>query len=90
MISNELPVLRRELKKYSIKDIWNADEFGIFNQMPPRNTIAPATISARKKEDITCLPSYNADGSEKIPILFIGKSKNPRCFNEKSSSEFNI
>jgi hypothetical protein len=26
----------------------------------------------------------NADGSEKWPIFFIGKSKNPRCFKKKS------
>ncbi len=63
-----------------------------FYQMPPRDTIAPARIPGRKKkkERITSLACCNADGSEKMPLLFVGKSANPRCFNGRNSSELNI
>ncbi len=50
-IKSELPVLQEKLKKYTLKDIWNADEFGLFYQMPPRETIAPGPISGRKKKE---------------------------------------
>ena len=26
----------------------------------------------------------NADGSEKLPLFFIGRAAKPRCFNKKS------
>ncbi len=60
--------------------------------MPPRDTIALARIPGRKKkkERNNCLASCNADGTEKIPLFFVGKSENPRCFNGKKSSELNI
>ena len=29
----------------------------------------------------------NADGSEKMPVLFIGKSKRPRCFKAMSPAQ---
>jgi len=32
------------------------------------------------KERLTILACANADGSEKLPLLVIGKSKKPRCF----------
>lgn len=34
----------------------------------------------KSKERITVLVGSNMDGSEKIPLLIIGKSKKPRCF----------
>ena len=39
----------------------------------------------RAKERITVLVGGNADGSEKLPLLVIGKSKNPRCFKSVHS-----
>jgi hypothetical protein len=29
----------------------------------------------------------NADGSEKLPIVFIGKSAKPRCFKKKTPEQ---
>lgn len=37
------------------------------------------------KERITVLVGANMDGSEKLPLLVIGKSKNPRCFKNIKS-----
>ena len=33
----------------------------------------------------TVLVGANADGSEKLPLLVIGKSKKPRCFENVNS-----
>ncbi len=49
-IKSELPVLQEKHKKYSFRDIWNAEKFGLFYQMPPRETIAPGPIPGRKKK----------------------------------------
>jgi len=43
----------------------------------------------RSKERITVLVGSNMDGSEKIPLFVIGKSKKPRCFrNAKIPVEY--
>ena len=39
------------------------------------------------KTRITVAFTCNADGSEKWPIFYIGKSKNPRCFKKKSPAQ---
>ncbi len=38
----------------------------------------------KKKEKITCLPCCNAAETEKMPLLFIARSKNSRCFNSNN------
>lgn len=42
-------------------------------------------MSGKKKDRfrITIGFACNADGSEKLEPIFIGKSKNPRCFQKK-------
>ena len=50
-IKSELPVLQERLKKYPLRDIWNANKFGLFYQMPLRETIAPGPIPGRKKKE---------------------------------------
>jgi len=39
------------------------------------------------KFQVTVGFACNADGSEKLPAIFIGKSKQPRCFGKKSPAE---
>jgi len=43
-------------------------------------------MSGKKKEKfrITIGFTCNADGSEKLPPIYIGKSKQPRCFGKQS------
>lgn len=63
-----------------------------FYQMPPTQTISPAPIPGRKKkkERISCLACANAGGSERMPLLVLGKSICPRCSNEKTRSSLKI
>ena len=39
------------------------------------------------KNRITLGFACNADGSEKLEIFFIGKSKQPRCFGKRSPKD---
>ena len=66
-----MPHVIKKLLKYSMKDIWNADEFGLCYKFSPNSTVVPGRIPVqkKKKERLTYLSCANADGSEKFPIL---------------------
>jgi hypothetical protein len=72
------------MAKYSPKDIFNADEFGLFYSMLPDKTYTFEGASCKginvNKDRITILVCANLDGTEKLPLLVIGKSIQPRCF----------
>ena len=75
-----LPTL---LSNYSLENICNADEFGLFFQCLPNKSIhiKSEKCSGGKhiKIRITGLAVAKAVG-EKLPMFVIGKAKNPRCF----------
>lgn len=66
------------------KDIFNVDETGLFYRCTPDKTLAfkgqRCSGGKHSKERITLLVGANMDGSEKLPLVMIGKSANPRCF----------
>jgi hypothetical protein len=69
---------------YELKNIYNADESGLFFRLPPNKTLSlkgdPCNGGKNSKERITVLLACNADGTDKLPPLVIGKIENPRCF----------
>ena len=75
-----LPVLR----KYAPDDIFNADETRLYWRLLPDKTHAVAgkvcTGGKKSKERVPVLVCANMSGSEKLPLLTIGKFKKPRCF----------
>ncbi|UYV75787.1 TIGD4 [Cordylochernes scorpioides] len=84
------------LAKYSPQDIFNADETGLFYKLLPNQTMTirgeKCEGSKKSKEIITVLVCCNMDGSEKLPLLYIGKYRRPRCFhgmNIPSNYHFN-
>ena len=77
-----LPTL---IAHYEPKDIFNVDETGLFYQCLPNKTFTfrGENVSRAVKESkqrLTMLVGANIDGSEKVDLLIIGKSANPRCF----------
>lgn len=76
--------LKGHLEGYLAKDIFNADEIGLFYSVLPNKTMCFRGEHCHggklSKNRITILFLTNADGSEKFPLFVIGKSKNPRCF----------
>ncbi|GBN52936.1 Tigger transposable element-derived protein 4 [Araneus ventricosus] len=80
-IENQLPDL---IKGYEQKDVFNADETGLFYNLLPSKTLAIKSDTChggkKSKVRLTVLLCANADGSEKLPPLIIGKSKKPRFF----------
>ena len=75
-----LPTL---LSNNDLKDIYNADEFGLFYQFLPNKTYQLKSEKCYggklSKIRITSMAAANAMGN-KLPMFVIGKAKNPRCF----------
>ena len=57
--------------------------------MPPDQGLASKQMAGKKKEKfrITMFLTCNMDGSECLPLMYIGKAKKPRCFKKQSSAE---
>ena len=71
------------------KDIFNADETAIFFRALPDRTLEFKQTKCHgtklNKERLTALVCANMTGTEKMPLLVLGRSKNPRCFKHVKS-----
>ncbi len=81
-IQLQLPGLCSRLSNYSLRDKFNADEFGLYYSLPPTQTIGPGRLPGKKKikHRATVLACSNADGSEKLVPLVISHALHFRCF----------
>ena len=75
-----LPTL---LARHQLKDIFNADGFGLFYEALPSKSLyfrgKRCSGGKHKKARFTGMAASNVL-DEKIPMFVIGKSANPRCF----------
>ena len=90
VMSAEMKILRVKLSKYSVNDNFNADECALYYRLPPTTTIGPGPLPGKKKEKYRVSVSVcaNGDGSERRPLLVSGNSKRPKCFSDKSRTDF--
>lgn len=76
-------------KGYKPKDVFNADETGLFfNLLPDKSYVVKGDSchgGKMSKLRLTVLLCCNSDGSEKLTPLVVGKSRNPRCFKNVRS-----
>ncbi|VDO38331.1 unnamed protein product [Heligmosomoides polygyrus] len=76
------------LEQFSEENVFNVYETGLFWRLLPSKTMAfkgdRCTSGKRSKERITVLVGSNMSGTEKMPLLVIGKSRSPRCFKNAS------
>lgn len=77
--------LKRLVEKYQPNDIFNADETGLYYKLFPDKSLVfkgegNGHGGKRSKQRLTALLAANMTGTEKLPLLIIGKSANPRCF----------
>ncbi|XP_060998493.1 tigger transposable element-derived protein 4 [Dama dama] len=77
-------ILPYYLNDYHPKNVFNVKETGLLYRMLPTNTFAfkgeTCSIGKLCKDRITLVVGTNMDGSEKLPLLLIGKNRNPHCF----------
>ena len=77
-----------KISEYSINDVFNADKSGLFYKLAPDSSIGPSRISGKKKKKrLSLLACVNGDGTEKLPLEFIGKSKKLKCFDGNTVNE---
>ena len=71
------------VKGYELKDIWNADETGLFWRALPDKSLSVSKGRCKggkyAKQRITVLLIANALGEKETPVI-IGHSQKPRCF----------
>ncbi|XP_050037923.1 tigger transposable element-derived protein 6-like [Dermacentor andersoni] len=83
---NTLPAL---ISDYALRDVVNADEAGLFFNFQPERSLCVKGQACqggpKSKERITVLFCVNADGSEKMQLTVIGKSKQPRSWDNVTS-----
>lgn len=77
------------LKEYTPANVYNADETGLFFRCLPDKTLdfknKDCHGGKQSKERITALVCANMSGTDKRPLLVLGKSAKPRCFNNVKS-----
>lgn len=78
---------KSEIEAFNPADVFNCDETGIFYRCLPNRTVSlkgsKCHGGANSKERVTALLCCNMTGTEKLPLLVIGKSETPRCFPKK-------
>ncbi|POW18762.1 hypothetical protein PSHT_05563 [Puccinia striiformis] len=86
VIAEERTRVSELIQGFARKDIWNMDETRLFYSMPPDRGLAKEKCSGLKasKTRITIAVTTNSDGSEKLPLLIIGKWAKPKAFKKKS------
>ncbi|KAE9043477.1 hypothetical protein PR003_g20689 [Phytophthora rubi] len=77
--------LRGIIATYSHSYIYNMDETGFFYANVPRGSmcIREAPPLKQSKSRITLVVCTNATGTHKLPLIFIGKSRQPRWIKNK-------
>ena len=89
--SKTIPELLEE-EQITLSQLYNGDETGLIYRKTLSKTYTLPTedkhLSGRKqpKEQVTLLVGSNASGTDKLPLIMIGKFKNPRCFNKINPS----
>ena len=60
--------------------------------MAPTKSISKSSFPGRKssKKRLTVVLTSNRDGSFKLPLLFVGTARQPRCFKGKSAEELGL
>ena len=91
-VQAEIDSLREKIKQYSPANVYNMDETGLFfKALPNRSYLkkkdtknARGTKLMKAKDRVTLYVTTNADGTDKVPLSLIGKSKTPRCFKNRT------
>lgn len=79
MIENQRVALREITNKYTLADIYNANEFSFFYTLLPDRTIVNTSEKETLNKNthrISVMVCCNADGSDKQRLIVINKSKN--------------
>lgn len=77
--------IRDHVRRYHPADVYNMDETALYYKAVPRTSVCLRLAPALKqnKSRVTMVVAANADGSDKLPLLILGKSEKPRWLAKK-------
>jgi hypothetical protein len=92
LIQQQITQVQAIARMYPPCDVYNCDETGIYWKMIPDRGLSTEKLPGVKKEKerITAHFCCNADGSDKLPVWFIGKAAKPRCFGSANINISNL
>ncbi|GBL87092.1 hypothetical protein AVEN_218783-1 [Araneus ventricosus] len=80
----------KSVKRYDDRDIFNADETGLFYRVLPDKTLYEKCSGGKiSKERLTLLLCYNLLGDFETPVV-IGKTKKPKCFKNIDERKLSV
>ena len=82
IVKAEQACIKELLDRFQPEDQWNVNESALFAFAPPDHGLSQRQMSGKcaNKFWVTLAFTCNSDGSEKMDLFFIGKSKKPQCF----------
>jgi len=91
-IQTERLKLRDVLQKWDPENIFNCDESALYWSREPNRVLAKGQIKGRKRsmERVTVFFVANSTGTEKLPVLLINKSQNPRALRGINKNELPV
>nr|CCA26760.1 DNA binding protein putative [Albugo laibachii Nc14] len=91
-VSTGRVLLKQVTRGYEGCNILNMDETAYSYCASPTSTITRNRISGRKqvKKLLTVAAACSADGSRKLPIFFVGRPRQPRCFESKVAEDLDL
>lgn len=90
LVERSLPDLQQLTAMYQPRDVYNFDEFGLFYDLPPDRSAADAAAAATtgaKRRRLAIAVCVNADGSDKLEPLFVGRVRQPTSFQGQSAQQ---
>lgn len=74
------------------KDVFNMGETAFFFCSSASSSITTTPMAGRKnvKKRLTVAVCCNADGTTKLPLLFVGAVRSPRCFRNQTAEELGV
>ncbi|KAH9106202.1 hypothetical protein AeMF1_018118 [Aphanomyces euteiches] len=81
-----------ETRNFEKRDIFNMDETAYFYCTTPSKSMTTKAFKGRKssKKRITVAITSNTDGCAKPPLLFVGATNQPRCFQGARPDELGL
>ena len=92
-IVSEMRSIREALSEYDAGLIYNVDETGLFYKALPRRSYVMCYENKKAfrgkhnmnaEDRATAYVCTNSNGSHKLPMAVIGKTKRPRCFRDNT------
>lgn len=91
-LKETIPELLRQLSELEQREVFNAYECGLLYKLACDAIVTSCRPAGREKmkERFTAMVCANADGSEKIPLIFNGNGLRPREFKKKFGKDFGL